>query len=183
MLRVGPETGTEVVAYRHLGHDGEIPGLLRPSDGLHQLVGEAEGLQNEEVHPSREKAFGLLPEEGSDLLPGGGTEGFDPHAQRAHGPGHQRPVSGHLPGQERCRPVDLPDPILKTEGSELGPAGTVGVRLEDLGPGLQEELVDLRHQLGAGEVELVEAPGDRDAPVVELCTEPAVEEMGSVRPR
>ena len=154
----------------HLGHYREVPGLFHTSDGFHQLVGEAEGFQNEQIHAPKEKTFGLLPEKAPNLLTGRRTERFDSHPQGAHGSRHQCTVACHTPGR---------GPILKAKGRELGPAGPVRVRLENLGSGFEKQLMDLLHQLGPGKVEFVETPGDGDAPVVEFCAESAVKKMGS----
>jgi len=124
--------------------------------------------------PGRE-GLRLLAEETPGLVQRGGSPRLDPDPQRADRPGHV-PAGRCLARDPRGLLVDGPQPVLEAVMPQLDAVRRKGVGLDDVGSGLHVGPVNLAHQGGIRQGQLVEGAIDEHAPVVELGAEPPVED-------
>ena len=130
---------------------------------LAQFVEVAEGFEDQQVDAGFHQRVDLLAEGGAGFGEGGGAERLDAHAERAHGAGDERPPLAA--SRARRTPARLMSPSFSAmpNAASRGAVGAERVGFQDLGAGLDVLLVDLAHQVGRGEVQLVEAAVDEDA--------------------
>ncbi len=169
-----------VLAHGHLRDDRQIRRHgPRGLEGGMDLLQVAEGLQDESVHPALGQSSGLQGEMGHGLAPRGRAPRLDPDAERADGADHHRPSASGLPGQSGGTPVDVLGALLQPEGRQLHRIGAEGVGLDDLGAGPEVGLVDLLHQAGLLQGQLVVADVDEHPAVVQHRAHRAVEDVNT----
>jgi hypothetical protein len=162
-------------AHRHRHVARERP---HRRDGRLRLVERRHRLQQEEVDASLEQPLGLLPVGLLRLLEPDVPDRGQGLADRADRAGHEGATPGRLARDPRPLAVDLPNLCLQAVGPQLEAVGTERVRLDDVGPRLDVLVVDLPHEAGTREVELVEAPVQEDAAGVEHGAHGPVEDDG-----
>ena len=115
------------------------------------------GLQQQQVHAAAQQPFdlfGVCPPQLGEGDAAGDRQGFGRGPQRA---GHEARLarSGVCPRrgarQFRGRLVDVARPVVQAELGQHDAGGTEGVRLDDVGAGVQKAGVNLRDDLRAGQ--------------------------------
>ena len=164
------------------GHHGQqrnvrsyLPGRV---DGLFGFVDGHHRLDREQVHAharsARDQAFDLFCEGGARLFQGSLAQRFQVNAERADRTGDVRSarllvckLGDGFPRQPRACLVDGAGLILQPESLQAKAVRPEGVGFDDLGAGLQIFLMHGADQLRLGQVQLVEALVEEDAPPIE----------------
>ncbi len=164
------------------GHHGQqrnvrsdLPGS---GNGLFGFVDGHHRLDREQVHAharsTGDQAFDLFCEGGARLFQGGLAQRFQVNAERADRTGDIRGARllvcklGHgFPGQPRACLVDGAGLVLQPEALQAKAVRPEGVGFDDFGAGLQIFLMHGADQFRLGQVQLVEALVEEDAPPIE----------------
>ena len=149
-----PEAGERLRACVEGEHrqDGERRDAPHRFDRGHELVELEEGLDREEVDAAALEHLGLLGEELLAFVCGNAS-----FAERADRAGDEDVAPGdlaRLAGELDAGAVDLVKVVLQVARGELAPVGAEGVRLDQVGAGLDEADVELDDGLGRAEVGL-----------------------------
>ena len=153
--------------------DSRLDGAER---GFH-LVQVAESLEDKSVHLALQQSPDLPAEEADRFLPGGGAPGLQPDAQRADGSDDEGPALGRPTGKRDRGAVDGFGLVVETVARQLDRIGSERVGLQDLGPGLDVRFVDLLHQSGLGEVQLIVADVHEHPAAVQHRAHGPIEDM------
>ena len=143
-----------------------------------ELLQVAEGLQDEPVHAALGQPARLAGEMGDRLAPARSvpTARSGCRAGRSRPPPRARPRAARWASAAAARLISSVR-SLQPEGRELHRVGAEGVGLQDLGAGPDVRLVDLLHQAGLLEVQLVVADVDEHAAAVQHGAHRAVEDV------
>ena len=159
--------GLAVGSDRHLRDHRQIGTVAHGREGGPELGHVAEGLEDESVHSAGHQPLHLPGEGLARLRHRHLAERLDADAQRTDRADHRGAGAGRLAGQGGGRRVDPLGVARQAVGRELHRVGAEGVGLDDLGAGPHVLLVDLPHQAGLLEIELVVADVEEYPPPVE----------------
>ena len=153
---------------------GEVEGLARAEDRGLDLEDVLRGLDDEQVGAALDQALGLLGEDLDQLAEGDLAERWvvarGEMARRADRAGHEAVVAGGRARDLGGSAVDLRRVLAEPPLLELQAAGLEGVRLHDLGAGVQHRLVHALDHVRAVEHERL----------VALALKPAVVLLGQL---
>jgi hypothetical protein len=141
------------------------------------LVEVRERLEHEAVHAALEQPLRLRLEQLEGLDPRGLAERLEPDAERPDGAGDQGAGACRSARELGGAAVDRVRFVRQPVVAQLHRVGAERVGLEDLGSGLHVRLVNLLHQVGRLQVQLVVAHVDEDALRVQHRPHRAVEQV------
>ena len=147
---------------RHDDHFGS-GGLACRFHGGANFVQVSKRLEHQAVDAGFDQGVDLLAEDGTGFVDGGGTERLQANAQRSDGGPHKGLISGGLAGDSYTGLIDEPDLVREAEGRQTLAVRAERIGLDDLGPGADVFLVDVAHQGGEREVQLVITAVDEGA--------------------
>ena len=152
-----------VVFRRHLCDDRQVAHAADGANRRADLVDVAKRLEHEEIDATVDERAGLLAKMLFRLVHARPSPRLDTNAERADRAGDIGVVARRMPRDLRPLDVDRAHLIAQTEGRQLDPVRAERIRLEDVGAGLRIGLVDLCHQVGLRQVQLVERSVHEDA--------------------
>ncbi len=176
-IRLGAVRRAPVGADRHLRDDRLLRvDSPRGEDRLLDLVEVGERLEDEEVDAAFGETFHLLPEDRASFVLARRPVRLEANAQRSDGAGDERAPIGGFARDGRGGPIQLSHLILQPVLHELDPVRAEAVRLDDVGAGLHVLRMNVTHELGRADVQLVVALVDEHALAVQHRPHRAVED-------
>ncbi len=176
-LRRSAKRGLAVHLDRHLRDDRQIGQLANSADRLFNDGKLGKGFEHEKIDAAFEQCLGLFLEHIFRFVERGRAERFDPQAERADSSGNESLFAGRLACDPDSGEVHLADLCLKAIRLQFVPRRAEGVRLDDLGTGLDVFFVHLADEVGRGQIKLVVAPVDINALVVKPRADRAVKDV------
>ena len=150
----------------HADRHRRVECARRGERGL-RLVERRHRLEEQQVDPALEQALDLLVVRRLRLIRRDVPDRGEGLADRSHGSRHERAAARRLTRDAGPLAVDLAHVRLEAVRPELEAVGAERVRLDHVGAGVEVLLVDLPHESGVREVQLVEAAVEEDAARVE----------------
>jgi len=166
-LGLDPKSGFALLVIGHLGDDWQLADLADGAQRESDLVEVLEGFEKKEVDPGLGERGGLLAEKIEQFSLGDRAELGHLDAGRPDRPRHIELLPRSLAGELDSAAVDGFRLLLQAVRLELEAVGAVGVGLEDIGVRGRIGAVEIEHQFGRREVELIIAAVDEDAAAVE----------------